>query len=194
MSEPSLCRPRQHPNTTENWASSGTRRRSQASRSITLYGLHNLHPRFKSWRRLQPSRAMAAKAARRSAKREGNPPNWSRASVGKPGSPNASRLAASAGLGPGEGDLREAGRLVHGEEVVLRDVAVAVVLIDSRERGGWCDLRQGGHAEGPSGFCESRGFACARQVRERRTAKNATHPSHERALLRGVIRWRRPRG
>ena len=41
------------PNTTENQASSGTRRRSQALRVTTLYGLQNLHPRFKSGRRLQ---------------------------------------------------------------------------------------------------------------------------------------------
>ena len=43
----------QRPNTRENQASSGTRRRSQASRLTTLYGLQNLHPRFKSGRRLQ---------------------------------------------------------------------------------------------------------------------------------------------
>ena len=42
----------QRPNTREDQASSGTRRRSQASRSTTLYGLQNLHPRFKSGRRL----------------------------------------------------------------------------------------------------------------------------------------------
>jgi hypothetical protein len=43
----------QHPNTTENRASSGTRRRSQARGNTTLYGLQNLDPRFKSGRRLQ---------------------------------------------------------------------------------------------------------------------------------------------
>jgi len=41
------------PNTTENRASSSTRRRSQALRNRTLYGLQNLDPRFKSGRRLQ---------------------------------------------------------------------------------------------------------------------------------------------
>ena len=45
----------QRPNTTENPGSSGTRRRSQALRNTTLYGLQNLHPRFKSGRRLQTS-------------------------------------------------------------------------------------------------------------------------------------------
>ena len=43
------------PNNRENRASSGTRRRSQALRNTTLYGLQNLHPRFKSGRRLQIS-------------------------------------------------------------------------------------------------------------------------------------------
>ena len=36
----------------KNRASSGTRRRGQALRKPTLYGLQNLHPRFKSGRRL----------------------------------------------------------------------------------------------------------------------------------------------
>ena len=35
------------PNTTENQAPSRTRRRSQALRITTLYGLQNIHPRFK---------------------------------------------------------------------------------------------------------------------------------------------------
>jgi hypothetical protein len=43
----------QRPNSRENRASSGTRRRSQALLKATLYGLQNLHPRFKSGRRLQ---------------------------------------------------------------------------------------------------------------------------------------------
>ena len=42
----------QRPNTSENQASSGTRRRSQALRLTTPDGLQNLHPRFKSGRRL----------------------------------------------------------------------------------------------------------------------------------------------
>jgi hypothetical protein len=42
----------QRPNSRENRASSGTRRRSQALLKATLYGLQNLHPRFKSGRRL----------------------------------------------------------------------------------------------------------------------------------------------
>jgi hypothetical protein len=41
------------PNTAQNRTPSGTRRRSRASRLRTLYGLQNLHPRFKSGRRLQ---------------------------------------------------------------------------------------------------------------------------------------------
>ena len=43
----------QRPNNRENLASAGTRRRSQPLRMTTLYGLQNLHPRFKSGRRLQ---------------------------------------------------------------------------------------------------------------------------------------------
>ena len=45
----------QRPNIREDQASSGTRRRSQASVSTTLYGLQNLHRRFESARRLQNS-------------------------------------------------------------------------------------------------------------------------------------------
>jgi transposase-like protein len=46
----------ERPNTREDRASSGTRRRSQALPKATLYGLQNLHPRFKSGRRLHLSR------------------------------------------------------------------------------------------------------------------------------------------
>jgi hypothetical protein len=42
----------QRPNTREHQAPSGTRRRSQALREPTLRNLQNLHPRFKSGRRL----------------------------------------------------------------------------------------------------------------------------------------------
>jgi hypothetical protein len=46
--------------------------------------LQNLHPRFKSGRRLRPSRSIQAKVARRSAKREGGRINGLSAPVGKP--------------------------------------------------------------------------------------------------------------
>jgi len=53
----------QRPNTREDRASSETRRRSQALRLTTLYGLQNLHPRFKSGRRLHVTEQKRASAS-----------------------------------------------------------------------------------------------------------------------------------
>jgi hypothetical protein len=60
----------QRPNTAENQAPSRTRRRSQALRITTLYGLQNLHPRFKSGRRLQFSSVKSLDIGNRSRLRD----------------------------------------------------------------------------------------------------------------------------
>jgi len=65
----------QRPNTRENQAPSGIRRRRQALRITTLCGLQNLHPRFKSGRRLHFSSVHSGVMGNRSAAHRGREPD-----------------------------------------------------------------------------------------------------------------------
>jgi hypothetical protein len=69
--------------------------------------------------------------------------------------------------------VQEAGGLVYGEEVLLLDVAVAVVQIDSCERGGGCGLH-GLHSE------------CAR-LEERRPGRAARSVARARGGGAGLV-------